>query len=165
MAVSGLLRELSLEISDGRAKEEDLEDRDLISRLILKRIEDSEATPFLFLPSGRDHRVLRVTEFLRNDPASDASLDALAVVAGSTRRTMSRLFLSDTGMTFAHWRDHLRIVTALDRLVRGVPIVQVAFELGYNSQSSFTTMFTRIIGLPPGRYRREVSEGDPAQKE
>jgi AraC-like DNA-binding protein len=132
IAVSDLLRELSLAIGRLPSKEEDADEEELMARLILKRIRNADATPFLFLPSGTDARVLRVTEFLRADPANDASLDALATIGGSSRRTLSRLFLSDTGMTFARWRDHLRIVTALDRLVRGVPIIQVALDLGYN---------------------------------
>lgn len=159
IAVSDLLKELALEIGKPALCEKDQEDAELISRLIARRIRNAVATPFLFLPSGNDMRVLRVTEFLRNDPANAASFDMLAEMAGSSRRTLSRLFLSDTGMTFARWRDHLRIVTALDRLVRQVPIVQIAMDLGYNSQSSFTTMFTRIIGVPPGRYLREMESG------
>lgn len=151
--VSDLLKELSLEIA--RPARHQLHDEEtLISDLIVKRLRGAEATPMLFLPSGTDARVVRVTEFLRLDPATAASFDELARMAGSSRRTLSRLFLSDTGMTFGRWRDHLRIVTAIDKLVRHVPIAQIAIELGFNSQSSFTTMFTRIMGSPPGRYFR-----------
>jgi AraC-like DNA-binding protein len=158
IAVSDLLRELSLEFVRSALRKREPEDAELMSTLILRRIRHAEATSFLFLPSGNDARVLRVTEFLRNDPANAASFDVLAKMAGSSRRTLSRLFLADTGMTFARWRNHLRIVTALDMLVRQVPIVQIAMELGYSSQSSFTTMFTRIIGVSPGRYLREMTE-------
>jgi len=158
IAVSDLLRELSLEIVRSGPGKREQEDAALMSSLILRRIRHAEATPFLFLPSGNDARVLRVTEFLRNDPANAASFDVLAKMAGSSRRTLSRLFLADTGMTFARWRDHLRIVAALDMLVRQVPIVQIAMELGYSSQSSFTTMFTRMIGVSPGRYLRDMTE-------
>lgn len=159
LAISDLLKELALDISRPVGAAADPEERLLTARLILRRIRNAETTPLLFLPSGRDPRVLRVTTFLRDDPASDASLEGLATLAGSSVRTLSRLFLAETGMSFARWREHLRIVTALDRLVRGVPIVQVALDLGYGSQSSFTTMFTRTMGVPPGRYLRDVADG------
>ena len=157
ITISDLLKELALEISRDPRKGGDRVERELMSQLIVRQIRNSRETSLLFLPSARDVRVLRVMQLLRADPANDRQLDELARMAGSSRRTMSRLFLSETGMSFARWRDHLRIVTALDMLVRGVPILQIAVDLGYNSQSSFTTMFTRIIGIPPARYLRDVS--------
>lgn len=154
IGVSDFLKELSIEIARPAAHQVN-DDGALISALIVRRLCDAKATPMLFLPSGNDPRVLRITEFLRSNPANTASFDKLAKMAGSSRRTLSRLFLADTGMTFVRWRNHLRIVTAIDKLVRHVPIAQIAIELGFNSQSSFTTMFTRTMGEPPGRYLRD----------
>lgn len=154
IAVSDLLRELALEICHGGTTADPAE-HELLAQLVLRRIRNAEKTPFLFLPTGNDRRVLRVTALLQAHPGDNTSFDELAALTGSSRRTLSRLFLAETGMSFARWRDHLRIVTALDRLVRGVPIITVAFDLGYNSQSSFTTMFTRIVGMPPGRFLKE----------
>ncbi|TMV77862.1 helix-turn-helix domain-containing protein [Thioclava sp. BHET1] len=154
MMVSDLLRELALEICLCA----DAEDRALLSRLVLSRIRKANAAPALFLPIGKDTRLLRLMEDLRQDPGQTADLNVLAQRAGSSRRTMSRLFLAETGMSFAHWRDHLRIVTALDLLVRGMPIVEVALTLGYQGQSSFTNMFTRIMGSPPRRYLRALED-------
>jgi len=48
---------------------------------------------------------------------------------------------------------------AVDRLVRGQNITRVALDLGYGSPSSFTTMFVRILGKPPGRYLKGIREG------
>ena len=34
------------------------------------------------------------------------------------------------------------------------PVISVALSLGYASEASFTTAFTREIGCPPRRYQR-----------
>lgn len=96
---------------------------------------------------------------MTSEPGEAATLDDLADLAASSTRTLARLFLSETGMTFGRWREHLRIVSAVDRLVRGQSITQTALDLGYGSPSSFTTMFTRILGMPPARYLKEMREG------
>lgn len=115
--------------------------------------------PVLFVPQGRDPRLVRVIDRLKSEPGDDATLEELADLAASSPRTLARLFLSETGMTFGRWREHLRIVSAVDRLVRGQSITQTALELGYLSPNSFTTMFTRILGMPPARYLKDMREG------
>ncbi|MDF3983263.1 helix-turn-helix domain-containing protein [Luteibacter sp. PPL201] len=52
----------------------------------------------------------------------------------------------------SRWREHLRVVVAVDRLSRGRSIVETALELGYSSASRFTALFTRLVGAPPRRY-------------
>lgn len=65
-------------------------------------------------------------------------------------------------MTFGRWREHLRIVCAVDKLARGRSITQTALELGYRSASSFTTLFTRVLAVPPRRYMRQLHQRDQA---
>lgn len=156
LMVSDLLRELTLEMCRNPASE----DMALLSDLIVRRIGAAASPPALFLPAGRDARLLRLMEMLQHDPGQTTPFSELARRAGSSTRTLSRLFLAETGMSFAQWRNHLRIVTAVDLLVRGTPVIRVALALGYQSQSSFTTMFTRIIGMPPRRYLQQL----PAQQ-
>ncbi len=67
---------------------------------------------------------------------------------------LARLFTKETGMTFTHWRDHLRVMTAVDRLARGHNVTAIALELGYQSANNFSTMFSRLLGAPPKRYMR-----------
>lgn len=155
IAVSSLLREIALHLAKG------VDEGELAARLLLQQVEGAEPSSAFFLPSGVDLRLTRLTEHLRNDPKLSLSLDELATMAGGSRRTLSRLFLLETGMTFSRWRDHLRIVTAVDRLVRGSSIAEVAADVGFSSQSSFTTMFTRVIGMSPRRYLRQGKPDEP----
>ena len=43
-----------------------------------------------------------------------------------------------------------------ERVARTFAVDEVAAATGYASASAFSTAFTRIVGLPPGRYARDV---------
>ena len=159
IAVSNLLRELALEAIRLSAAADQEENATLVARMIGYEASKPTYGPVLFVPQGRDPRLVRVIDRLKSEPGDDATLEDLADLAASSPRTLARLFLSETGMTFGRWREHLRIVSAVDRLVRGQSITQTALELGYRSPNSFTTMFTRILGMPPARYLKEMREG------
>jgi AraC-like DNA-binding protein len=156
IAVSGLLRELACEAARLPPGEAWQEDALLMARLIVRQAAPSEEGPVLFVPYGHDPRLRRAIEFMVADPGSTLSFPELASQAGASTRTLARLFVTESGMNFGRWREHLRIVTAVDRLTRGRSITQTALELGYQSPSAFTTMFTRLLGMPPGRLLKTL---------
>ncbi|HTJ89719.1 MAG TPA: helix-turn-helix transcriptional regulator [Acidocella sp.] len=151
IAVSSLLRELACEAARLPPDAAFQEDALLMARLIVRQAAPREEGPVLFVPYGRDPRLRRAVVFLVAHPGSTLNLPELAAQAGASTRTLARLFVTETGMSLGRWREHLRIVAAVDRLTRGRSITQTALELGYRSPSAFTTMFTRLLGMPPGR--------------
>ncbi|GAA4560420.1 hypothetical protein GCM10023097_74640 [Streptomyces collinus] len=48
------------------------------------------------------------------------SLEAHARAVGVSRRTLTRLFVHDTGMSFNRWRTHMRLRAALPLLAEGI---------------------------------------------
>ncbi|PDS35040.1 hypothetical protein CO665_27160 [Rhizobium anhuiense] len=50
------------------------------------------------------------------------------------------------------WRQQLHLLVALSKLSDGVPVQQVAEVLGYESATSFITMFRKALGTTPSRY-------------
>jgi AraC-like DNA-binding protein len=65
---------------------------------------------------------------------------------------MQRLFVEETGMSFSKWRQRLRLISAMQRLVAGEAVTTVALECGYNSPSAFIAMFRNQLGMTPTRY-------------
>ena len=55
-------------------------------------------------------------------------------------------------MSFRRWRQQLQLILALQGLVRGQSVQQVAHALGYDSTTAFITMFRKGLGQTPGRY-------------
>jgi len=83
-----------------------------------------------------------------------------APATGASGRTLARLFVSETGLTFGSWRKRLLLQEAINRLDRGAPVTAVAFELGYQSLSAFIEMFRKELGVSPRQYARMEGGGN-----
>lgn len=129
-----------------------------IMQVILDLLKELQPAP-LYLPMGQDKRLRQIMDGLYNDPADDRDLNAWAEICGASARTLARLFLRETGMTFSDWRKQLRLLEAIDRLGQGQSVTRVALELGYKSSSAFIAMFRRSLGVSPGSYLSDGGEG------
>ncbi len=115
------------------------------------RIQPSAA---LALPMPAEPRALRIARALVDDPADPRDLDQWASEVGASRRTLTRLFAAETGMSFRTWRQQRRLLRALELLATGQSVTDVAIELGYDNASAFIAMFRRCLGTTPARYLR-----------
>ncbi|HVR53276.1 MAG TPA: helix-turn-helix transcriptional regulator [Pseudorhodoferax sp.] len=106
----------------------------------------------LHLPMPQDRRLLRLAQALLAAPDAHPTLAAWAAQVGLSERSARRLFHSETGLSFAHWRQQAQLTLALQRLARGDAVADIAHGLGYASPSNFIAMFRRAFGQPPGRY-------------
>ena len=68
-----------------------------------------------------------------------------------------RVFRAVTGTTPGRFLTALRLHAAKAALATtDGQVSNICFDVGYRSQSAFTTQFTRLVGIPPGRFRRLV---------
>lgn len=104
------------------------------------------------LAAARDRRLARVCDALIADPARDDSLEDWAAFAGTSGRTLARLFNKEFGVSFVAWRQQVRIMLALPRLATGTPVTTVATDLGYATPGAFTQVFRRLMGAAPSSY-------------
>lgn len=125
-------------------------------KLVELLFEEMERMPHLLaraaLPTDRQLR--RVCDALIADPSDTRSIDEWAKVAGMGRRTFTRAFRAETGMSLAVWRSQVRVMEAASRIASGETINAVAYEMGYESPSAFIAMFHRVLGAPPRAYIR-----------
>ena len=124
-----------------------------LMRVILDRLATLEPVPS-YLPTATDPRLVKLTAMLERDAADARPLGALATASGMTERTAARLFVKETGLTFAQWRQQLRLLKALQSLSLGESVTNVAGEVGYNDVSAFITVFKEAFGETPARYFR-----------
>jgi AraC-like DNA-binding protein len=143
--VSGLMRELIFRMADRENPSE------LMSALLLDEIHTARALS-LGLPLPADPRLARLCGALMEDPASARALKEWAPMVGASERTLARLFESELGTSFAAWRQQLRLARAVDLMGRGVPLAEVAAQVGYGAPAAFSTMFKRALGVPPSRF-------------
>jgi len=81
---------------------------------------------------------------------------SLAAAVGVSERTLTRLFRSETGLSFRDWRSRMRFMLALERLDRGESSTSLAHGLGYSSPSAFIAAFRKQFGAPPSAYRKRT---------
>jgi AraC-like DNA-binding protein len=102
-----------------------------------------------FPASGRLTALCR--EFL-DRPIPGAKIDDWAGRLNMSRRSFTRLFREETGVSFATWRQQACIFACMPRLARGEPVTTVALDAGYESVPAFITMFKRMLGASPRSY-------------
>lgn len=129
----------------------------LIHKLLVKQLQKNTLDSGMFVPEGHDKRLRFITTKLRNNPGCTDTLLELSMQAHASRRTVARLFAEETGMTFLRWRERLRIMVSIEKMISGQSIMEIALDLGYQSASSFTTAFTRISGMPPRQYMKVLN--------
>jgi AraC-like DNA-binding protein len=151
VAVSPLLREVVVELCEGKPG---VRRRRALSALLLSELVELPAIA-VHLPEPTDARLRRITTALKRQPADGRSLSAWAKTAGASPRTLTRLFIAETGMTFRQWRRQARLIAAIERLARRQPVTSVAFDLGYDSVSAFIEAFRKTFGVTPLRYFRQ----------
>ncbi|MDA5193986.1 AraC family transcriptional regulator [Govanella unica] len=156
--VSSLLRELVVEAANLPVEYDETGRDGRIMTLILDEIASMTATP-LHVPMPQNQKLLQVCLAILGDPAQNDTLDDWAESTCMGRRTFTRLFRKETGMSFAAWRQHVRLLEAMSRLATGHRVTSVAFDVGYNSSSAFTAMFRRTFGAAPTHYFTQ----DPAE--
>lgn len=90
-------------------------------------------------------------------PTAHTDIDEWAASGGMSRRTFTRTFRNETGLSLSAWRQQACLVSALPRLSAGEPVTSVALDLGYESVPAFTTMFKRVLGAAPKAYLRSAA--------
>ena len=151
VTVSPLLRELIVVAINMTDTPSPGGPEDRFYQVILDQIEAVQVAP-LHLPMPGDKRLKPIIDALTRNPADSRTLHDWTRETGASERTLARLFQSETGLTFGHWRQQVRLLGALTRLAHGDSVTEVALDLGYNSQSAFIAMFRRALGKTPGRY-------------
>lgn len=142
----------------------------LVDRYLGPRVMIETARRLLIDPAGREQRhystfspplthgdaaILKVQHWLHATSARETSLAMLSGKAGLEERTFLRRFQSATGMTTTEYCQQLKVSRAREQLQFGrAPIERIAWEVGYSDPGAFRKVFTRIVGLAPGEYRK-----------
>lgn len=126
-----------------------------LAALVLDEIGRAPPTPFA-LAVPRDPRLARLVRRLIGEPGAALTIDGWADAIGVSRRTLTRLFRQQTGLSFGAWRRRLRLLEAMARQAAGEPLPRVAASLGYGNVAAFRTMARRELGtaLDPRQPRR-----------
>lgn len=151
----------------------------LIDRFLGPSVMLEAARTFMVDPPGReqsyysafsprlahgDAAVLKLQQWLQATGAKQTDLVVLAERAGLEERTLLRRFRKATGFTTTEYVQRLRVGRARELLQSGnLPIDAIAWDVGYGDPGALRKVFTSIVGLTPGEYRRRFRSAPRAQ--
>ncbi|OKK22838.1 AraC family transcriptional regulator [Streptomyces sp. CB00455] len=101
----------------------------------------------------------RARALLEERMAAPPSLEQLAAELGTSPFALLRAFRDRYGMPPHTWLTDARVRRARRLLGAGTPPAEVAVAVGFTDQPHLNRHFTRIVGVPPGAYRRERAAG------
>lgn len=83
-------------------------------------------------------------------------IDDIALHAGYSKWHLQRLFMQYKGESLGKYiRDRKLLLAARDLRDTDNKVYDISLKYGFDSQQTFTRIFTRTFHQPPGRYRRE----------
>ena len=151
IGISELMRALVRRAVAWTAQERLTEEQERMLQVLLDEMRHAQHEP-LHLPMPEDRRLLRIANAILEQPEDKRTMDEWAQWAGLSPSTLSRLFMAETQISFAQWRQQARLTHALERLARGDSVANVADALGYATPSNFIAMFRRCFGDSPAHY-------------
>lgn len=109
----------------------------------LKNAKQEEA----YLEFPKDYRLKNI-DFLQGAP----QLQKLAKQVGASERTITRIFLKETGLNYQAWRQQWRLLRAIELLSEHQSLMEIALQLGFANDSAFSLFFKNMTGVSPSRY-------------
>jgi AraC-like DNA-binding protein len=119
-----------------------------------------------WLAGMRDPGVGRALSRLHQEPAREWTLEQLASEAGLSRSSLHERFVHFIGQPPMQYLTHWRMQLAASRLRESdAKVVEVALDVGYESEAAFSRAFKRVVGVAPAtwrRARRAIGTGETA---
>ncbi|RJG09651.1 AraC family transcriptional regulator [Pseudomonas cavernicola] len=98
----------------------------------------------------------QIREWLESRLDQPPSLEELAAFCELSPWQTLRRFSRQCGLPPHQWLTQLRLERALPLVLGGMPLSDIAVQLGFYDQAHFTRLFRRTYGLPPARLRAQL---------
>jgi AraC-like DNA-binding protein len=125
----------------------------LFVEAVRRHLESLPADRTGWLAGLRDPQIGRALAMLHARPAFGWTLQALARDVALSRSVLAERFTQLVGQPPMRYLAHWRMQVAAGSLARGDKVAKVAFEVGYDSEASFSRAFKRLVGRPPSAAR------------
>jgi AraC-like DNA-binding protein len=106
-----------------------------------------------------DARLAKAISALHAQPAQAWNLDSMAAQAGMSRARFAAHFTRTVGVPPGDYLTGWRLGLARTLLRKGLPVKQVAADVGYASPGAFGRVFLQRVGTTPTHWQR----GDAAE--
>ncbi|UQA58527.1 AraC family transcriptional regulator [Polyangium aurulentum] len=137
----------------------------LILEMLRMKVDEGEIDAGLLSTLG-DPGISAALTAMHQEVDRDWSVSELAGLAGMSRSLFAARFAALVGVAPHRYLIRARLQHAAQLLrSRELTVPEVSARVGYQSESSFSRVFTREIGVPPATYRKQQWEGANADRE
>ena len=155
LSISPVLREMIFHLPELQERPELGAHRERFVRVLVEQLSMMPIEQF-HLPVSENPKIHQIANALAKNPHDRRTLAEWAKLVAVSERSLARLMLHETGLTFGRWRQQLHLIVALRELANNATVQQVADDLGYESVPAFITMFKKALGRPPAQYFLEI---------
>lgn len=108
-----------------------------------------------WLAGLRDRHVGRALSLIHENPSRAWTIDVLADEIALSRSAFYERFVRLIGQPPMQYLTQWRMQVAANLLRQSrAPVASIAFDVGYESEASFSRAFKRLVGTPPASWRR-----------
>lgn len=112
-----------------------------------------------FLPPESIFRqMIRAKEFIESNFDDEICLDKMAREGNFSKFHFIRVFKNIYGKTPHQYLIDARIEKAKKLLKQQISVTETCFAVGFESVSSFTGLFKKMVGVTPSNFRNENAE-------
>ena len=109
--------------------------------------------------------VLKARQYIDKNKAEELSLADVAKAAGASIFHFCKVFHKATGLKFTDYVARVRVEDARTRLLNpNLRIIEIAYDVGFQSLTEFNRTFKRVFGQSPSEFRTNLSSNKRAGK-
>lgn len=110
---------------------------------------------------GQIETVIGTRHYINNNFEKELSLDLLSHTRFTSKFHLLRLFKKYYGQTPKQYLINKRIERSKELLKKGTSVTETCFDIGFESPSSFCTLFKRHVGLTPTGFQKRATFTKP----
>ncbi|WP_163712684.1 AraC family transcriptional regulator [Mangrovibacterium lignilyticum] len=111
------------------------------------------------LPTTQNENLRVILRHIHHHIEQPLKLEQLAEEYGYSTRSLSRLFQQNINTSFLQYVKLLRIIKAMELLLQtDLSISEISYRSGYNSLSSFSFAFQKVVRSSPAEFRKRTRQ-------
>lgn len=127
----------------------------VVIQAIREYLSNDDELDVSWLNALKDKRIGKALALVHENPGDDWSLNTLAKNVNMSRTSFAQQFKKLVGSTPIEYLTDWRMSVAYQRLLQtNDKILNIALDLGYKSESSFSRAFKKLKDLSPGEVRK-----------
>ena len=105
--------------------------------------------------------VIGTRHFIENNFDEELNLKLLSHIRFTSKFHLLRLYKKYYGQTPKQYLTDKRIEAAKKLLTKGTAVTETCFDIGFDSPSSFSTLFKSRVGLSPAEFKKRATFTKP----